>query len=122
MNKITKTTIFLLLVLASCSNYSTGERVGIITKFSYKGNIWKTYEGELLQGGLKSNLDKIQANIFEFSLDADKNNKAIIDTINKAMSSGLPVRMFYTEEILTNCSGNRGETNYFITDIKIIYN
>jgi hypothetical protein len=122
MNKITKATIFLVLVLlASCSNYSTGEHVGIITKFSYKGNIWKTYEGELLQGGLKSNLDKIQANIFEFSLDADKNNKAIIDTINKAMSAGLPVRMFYTEEILTNC-GARGETNYFITDVKIIYN
>lgn len=128
MNKITKATIFLIiLAFTSCSNYSTGERVGIITKFSNKGAIWDTYEGELLQGGLKTNAKgNSEANIFEFSLDRDQskgqNNKAIIDTINKAMSNSLPVRFIYAQEKFTNCVNSRGNTNYFITDVKIVYN
>ena len=28
--------------------YSEGERVGVVQKFSKKGNVFKTYEGELL--------------------------------------------------------------------------
>jgi len=116
-------------LLSSCSNYSAGERIGIITKFSYKGAIWETWEGELLQQGLITRQTKegqtSTANIFEFSLDKDakrgQNNNALRDSIQKAFDTGLPVKLKYHQESFTNCSGSRGETSYFVTEVKILY-
>ena len=41
------------LLLAGCGEYSDGVRIGTIQKFSYKGLVAKTWEGEMLLGGLK---------------------------------------------------------------------
>ena len=36
------------MLMTSCSqNYSNGERVGMITKFTKKGIVWKSWEGHL---------------------------------------------------------------------------
>ena len=35
--------------------YSEGNRAGLLQKFSYKGTIFKTYEGELILSSVKSN-------------------------------------------------------------------
>ena len=37
--------------------YSEGNRSGLLQKFSYKGAIFKTYEGELILSSVKSNQD-----------------------------------------------------------------
>lgn len=37
--------------------YSEGNRSGLLQKFSYKGTIFKTYEGELIMSSVKSNQD-----------------------------------------------------------------
>ena len=37
--------------------YSEGNRSGLLQKFSYKGTIFKTYEGELILSSVKSNQD-----------------------------------------------------------------
>ncbi len=34
--------------------YSDGNRVGILSKFSKKGNIFKTYEGEMIRPGIRT--------------------------------------------------------------------
>jgi hypothetical protein len=34
--------------------YSEGNRAGLLQKFSYKGTIFKTYEGELIMSSIKS--------------------------------------------------------------------
>lgn len=131
MRKIKKTVLVVLsfVFLAGCSNYSAGERVGIITKFSYKGSIFKTWEGELLQGGLKTKMNSdgqtsSVANIFEFSIDPEQkkkqNNKMLIDSIQYAMETGMIVRLMYTQEFATDWDYSRGSTGYYITDIKII--
>jgi hypothetical protein len=115
-----------LMILASCSNYSEGERTGVITKFSKKGAVYKTWEGELLQGGFKKGNEGTEANVFQFSIDADKergeNIQSLVDALQAALNSGLPVRLTYSQEIFTNCSGSRGETSYFITAVKIDHN
>ena len=54
------------LFLTSCTeNYSNGERIGMITKFSQKGLVWNSWEGSLntTQTGMNS------ATPFEFSVD-----------------------------------------------------
>ena len=48
---------FLSLLFVGCSeNYSNGERIGLVTQFSKRGMIWKTYEGHLniTQTGMNS--------------------------------------------------------------------
>jgi hypothetical protein len=35
--------------------YSEGNRAGLLQKFSYRGNIFKTYEGELVLSSVESN-------------------------------------------------------------------
>ena len=51
---------------------SDGKRVGVLTKFSYKGLIIKSYEGELNMGGVRNNVNSkgernVVANVWEFS-------------------------------------------------------
>ncbi|MFN5136170.1 MAG: hypothetical protein ACK5DG_12715, partial [Chitinophagaceae bacterium] len=35
--------------------YTTGYRSGLLQKFSYKGTIFKTYEGEMILSSIRSN-------------------------------------------------------------------
>ena len=51
---------------------SDGKRIGILTKFSYKGLIYKSYEGELNMGGVRNTRDSdgnvsVVANVWQFS-------------------------------------------------------
>jgi hypothetical protein len=69
-------------MLVGCGEYSDGERVGTIQKFSRKGLIAKTWEGEMLLGGLKrktvsgtdsnggsTSSTSMVANVFEFTVE-----------------------------------------------------
>ena len=55
---ITTTVIILFLVLffywRYYYTYSEGNRTGLLQKFSHKGNIFKTYEGELVLSSIQS--------------------------------------------------------------------
>ena len=51
---------------------SDGKRVGVLSKFSQKGLIIKSYEGELNMGGIRNNVNSkgersMVANVWEFS-------------------------------------------------------
>lgn len=48
--------------------YSEGERTGVITKFSNRGLVWKTWEGEMNLGGVRANTEGFQSNVWEFSV------------------------------------------------------
>ncbi len=55
------TTIIILLVIVGFFywrfyyTYSDGNRTGLLQKFSHKGNLFKTYEGELVLSSIQSN-------------------------------------------------------------------
>jgi hypothetical protein len=60
--KIFRWIIFLLVILAGLFiylkyfyTYSEGYRAGLLQKFSYKGIIFKTYEGEMILSSVASN-------------------------------------------------------------------
>src|SRR5918999_1024675 len=57
-------TIFFLLVILGLGiffywsyfyTYSSGNRFGLLQKFSHKGNIFKTYEGEMILSSIRGN-------------------------------------------------------------------
>lgn len=107
-----------LLMIASTENYSNGERIGLVTKFSETGLIFKTYEGDLnlTQTGMNSS----SSSPFKFSLDSDNENKNIIATLDSASTYGWKVKIIYHETFLKNWFNNRGLTDYFVSSVDIL--
>ncbi|HUX53894.1 MAG TPA: hypothetical protein VMV56_05750 [Williamwhitmania sp.] len=65
--------------------YSDGYRAGLLQKFSHKGNIVKTYEGEMILSSITSNANvAIASEKFLFSV-TDKKLAMQLDTIQGQM-------------------------------------
>ena len=92
--------------------YSSGQRVGFIQKFSHKGWVCKTWEGELATVNMPGALSQI----FDFSVRSDSVAKAI----SQAMAKGR-VELEYSEHrgVPTTCFG---ETNYYVTGVRSVGN
>ena len=103
--------------VAVFGSYSDGSRVGKIVKFSKKGYIFKTYEGQLNVGGFAKDSDgDISPNVWSFSVD--RGNEEIREAIDHAMDKGLEVKLHYKEKFYQ--FDWRGETKYFINDVEIV--
>lgn len=111
IKKISIAVLSILLVFGSWFyihynyTYSEGERVGVIQKFSKKGNVFKTYEGELLlSNGLNS--EKFYFSVLEDSV------------ATKLMATeGQKVAVHYEKK--NGTLPWRGETTYFVNGIEI---
>ena len=89
--------------------YSEGQRAGILQKFSRKGWLCKTYEGELalyVVGG-------VAPQIWDFSTRDPK----VAEALSKAV--GQQVQVHYTEHrgVPTNCFA---ETQYFVESFTVV--
>ena len=94
---------------ASEINYSEGNRVGTIHKFSEKGYIFKTHEGQLgLEAGDSAAMGRGN---WSFSV-ADEN---LAQRVEAAMNGGERVRVTYQEKLLVPFW--IGDTKYLATDI-----
>jgi len=90
-------------------SYSEGERAGVLQKFSKRGWVCKTWEGELAMyvvGG-------VAPQIWNFSVRDD----AVAEQLHAAV--GQQVRLHYSEHpgLPTNCFG---ETDYFVQSVEIV--
>lgn len=110
--------VFLLVLLAVRGidlEYSSGSRAGTVTKFSKKGYAFKTYEGELLMGGVRSNVEgNLTSNIFEFSVV----DPAMAEEVDKALTSGKRVKLHYRQVWMGGFT--KGNTDYFITKVELV--
>ena len=90
--------------------YSDGNRSGLLQKFSYKGTIFKTYEGELILSSVKSNQDvSLASEKFHFSVP----DKALAEKLLKL--EGTMVVLHYKEK--NGTLPWRGETVYLVDDV-----
>jgi hypothetical protein len=106
---LTPILIFTLYTVSALSiDYSEGERAGILQKFSRKGWVCKTYEGELAM----TTVPGVAPVIWEFSVRDD----AVADALRKAI--GKPVALHYREHrgVPTKCFA---ETNYYVDGVII---
>ncbi len=87
------------------ASYSEGVRSGQLIKFSHKGVIFKTWEGEISQGISGSQ-------IFSFSV-LDKDEKLIADLKNL---EGQYVKLTYKERYRTFSWW--GDSKYFVTEVQ----
>lgn len=90
--------------------YSEGTRSGILTKVSKKGYIFKTYEGEIIIGGLNQGDGAVlPARVFNFSV----REKSVYDQLER--DQGKKVVLHY-REVLKSFFW-QGESNYFVDSI-----
>ena len=75
------------------ASYSTGSRAGVPVKFSRKGVIFKTYEGELNVGGLTNSSEGAIPTSWKFSVRRSDEN--VHRDINRAMEESKRVKLFY---------------------------
>ena len=90
-------------------SYSKGERAGYVQKFSQKGWLCKTWEGELLLVAVPGSMPEK----FFFSVRDDNLAKKINASLGKRVS------LYYEQHkgVPTTCFG---ETEYFARELKVL--
>lgn len=92
--------------------YSEGYRAGLLQKFSNKGNLFKTYEGEIILSSVSSNQNvALASEKFLFSV-TDKHIAIRFDTLQ-----GRNVIVHYIEK--NGAVFWRGDSKYLVDSIKV---
>lgn len=98
------------------ANYSTGVRAGVPTKFSRKGVIFKTYEGELNVGGVTNSPEGAIPTTWDFSVR--RSDVEVQQKLERAMSESRRVKLHYDEKYVQ--LPWRGDTKYFVFQVDVL--
>ena len=90
-------------------SYSEGERAGYVQKFSRKGWICKTWEGELALVSMPGTV----AEKFYFTVRDD----VVADYINQSLGKRVALSYQQHKGVPTTCFG---ETEYFVVAVKVV--
>jgi len=105
--------VIAVYILVSSYTYSEGSRAGLLIKFSKKGYVFKTYEGQLNIGGMQPPTTTVGANLmWNFSVKDSKVAEALM------LSEGKYVSLHY-KEVVKNFWW-QGETKYFVDGVEEI--
>jgi hypothetical protein len=119
MKKIVIFVILVLIILLGSFvywkyffNYSDGYRAGLLQKFSRKGNIFKTYEGEMILSSVRStNNMAISSEKFFFSVL----KKEVALKLEQSQGDYIVVHYMEKNGVLPW----RGETAYLVDSVRI---
>ena len=119
LKKIAKWGLFIAVVLIVLFGYfkysftySKGYRAGLLQKFSEKGVIFKTYEGELILSSVQSNSDvALASEKFLFSVDDEALAK------HMEQIQGRRVVVHYREK--NGALPWRGDSHYIVDSIRV---
>lgn len=115
-NFILKIVIAAVILIALCAvylrvaytwSYSTGERTGYIQKFSKKGWICKTWEGELSMMFLPGQVPEK----FLFTV----RDEAVADKLNRSLGEKVSLDYDQHKGLPTTCFG---DTEFFVSGVK----
>lgn len=103
------------MAFATFASYSDGQRAGVVSKFSRRGYIFKTWEGEILIG---NNAQMPQGGIgsekWVFSVYGG--NEQAIAKLQQALINGQRVSLHYHEKYFKFWFG---DTFYFVDDVQV---
>jgi hypothetical protein len=90
--------------------YSTGNRFGLLQKFSHKGNVFKTYEGEMILSSVEGNQNvPIASEKFYFSVTDKRIASQLMDL------QGKHVTVHYMQK--NGTLSWRGESEYIVDSV-----
>ena len=102
--------LFLLYTWSALTwSYPEGERAGYVQKFSKKGWICKTWEGELAMVSIPGSMPEK----FYFSVRDD----IVAQHINASMGKRVSISYEQHKGLPTDCFG---ETDYFVTAVRVV--
>lgn len=101
--------VALWTVIALSYTYSRGQRAGYVQKFSQKGWICKTWEGELAMVNVPGALQE--------KWDFTVRNDSIARLISNSMGQRVSLDYDQHEGVPTSCFG---ETQYFVTGLRVL--
>jgi hypothetical protein len=90
-------------------SYAEGERVGYVQKFSHKGYVCKTWEGELAMVAVPGSTPEK----FYFTVRAD----AVAEAVNKSLGKRVALKYQQHLGVPTSCFG---ETEYYVAEVKVV--
>lgn len=102
---------------ASAGCYSEGVRKGTIQKFSQKGLVNKSWEGELVQDGIRgkgAGNQRTLTNLWKFSVT----DKSVAAKLDEAVFEGKEVTVKYCESLVRNPLTQN--TPYEVTAVRVI--
>lgn len=111
--------VFFLILLGvlwfvSTGYYSSGNRAGTISKFSERGYLFKTWEGQLMEGGYSGETGSLTPRFWDFSTTQD----SVVTKIREALATGERVTLIYQEKFVR--FPWNGDTKFMITDIEFL--
>jgi hypothetical protein len=101
--------IALYIWLSLTWTYSSGERAGYVQKFSKKGWVCKTWEGELAMVALPGTLSEK----FLFTV----RNDSVAALINRSLGKRVAITYQQHVGVPTTCFG---ETGYWVSNVKVV--
>lgn len=93
--------------------YSVGDRAGVISKFSKKGVLFKTYEGELNEGA-QGQMGNMVNRLWAFTVDSD--DPVVVQRLEDAMLTGRRIKVHYEQRYMK--FSWMGDTEYFVTEVE----
>jgi hypothetical protein len=107
---IAVTILAIYILLNVFYTYSDGNRAGRLIKFSHKGYVFKTYEGEMNLGGINAtNGGVLINNMWQFSVS----DKSVADSLSRL--EGKDITVHYEEKMST--LPWRGESRYIVDKV-----
>ncbi|GAL85613.1 hypothetical protein CHU_1551 [Sporocytophaga myxococcoides] len=99
-------------------NYSDGYRAGTMIKFSKRGVLFKTYEGELNLGMVLNEQQPSVSvsNIWKFSVKGSEDE--LKSKLQNALLNGKRVKVHYNEKFFQ--FDWRGDTKYIVDEVEIL--
>lgn len=105
--------ILATMLLAACGDYGSGEKLGRITKLNQQGTICKSWEGEIIRGGMNNGSGAFGAP-FQFTVE----DPVVLKQVQAAFDKQQEVKITYHMERASWCRSD--SDSHFLTSITIL--
>ncbi len=103
------------MLLTSCKDTGSGEKVGSIVKLAKQGVFCQTWEAEMIRGGF-SNGSGVGGTPFHFTIE---DNPELVKKVEQLMNTQQEIKITYRTELATFCRSD-SEINAFLTNIEVL--
>lgn len=101
------------LLLSGCYNIGNGEKIGVIVKLAKTGIFCKTWEAELIRGGLNAG-SGVFSQPFYFTIE----DESLVPVIKDALENQKEIKIHYSSEAVSFCRSDSG--SHFLTSVDAV--
>lgn len=114
MRSISVAVLIAGLALVGCKDTGSGEKIGVVTKIAKHGFFCKTWEGEIVRGGMTGGTG-VNGQAFHFTVQ----DPALVEKVHESMLAQSEVKLTYRTEFSTVCKSESPD-NAFLTNIEVL--